>query len=478
LDVSDWTVSDAIAVRHTFPAGTMIDDQCAIVIFPGGTPVGQFGGVQVQVASTGQLGLNNGGDSVIVRDAGGLIITQMSYGSATNGNGLNLDPEVVGTSYVLHSNVPGATGNFSPGTLVTGAQFSGCAAIGTDTDMDGIPDVDDNCPMNANPQQEDCDLDGIGDACDSDPDLDGNGIQDNCDVMAPAGLVMNEIRIDQPGADNDEYVELRGLPGTSLQGLTIISIGDPTTTPDGNGGAIDSINSLSVSSGSPMVIPADGIFLIAESTFTLAGDVDAITTFDFENGDTTTYLLVTNFTGSLDQDVDLDDDGIIDANPPWGEVVDGISLIDCEVEPCGNLSYAASLGLPVLGPDIITVGKSQVSVLPAHAYRCSNIDEWRTGTFDPFDAMTADTPAALNPECIAVTPCPWDCAPDNGDGTYGNGSVNIDDLLGVINDFGATDSPCDNAPDNGDGTFGNGSINIDDLLGVINNFGPCGSIKH
>jgi hypothetical protein len=473
LDVSDWTVSDGVSVRHTFPSGTMIDDQCAIVVFSGGTPVGQFGGVQVQVASTGQLGLNNGGDSIVVRDSGGLIITQMSYTSTSQGDGLNLDPEVIGTSYVLHSNVPGATGGFSPGTLVTGAQFSGCAAIGTDTDMDGIPDIDDNCPLNANPQQEDCDLDGVGDACDSEPDLDGNGIQDNCDVMAPAGLVMNEIRIDQPSADNDEYVELRGLPGTSLQGLTIISIGDPTSAPDGNGGAIDSINSLSVSEGSPFVIPADGIFLITESTFSLAGDIDALMTFDFENGDTTTYLLVTNFTGSLDQDVDLDDDGVIDANPPWGEVVDGLSLIDCEVEPCGNLSYGASLGLPVLGPDIITVGKSQVSVLPAHAYRCPNIDEWRTGTFDPFDAMSADTPAAENPECVAETPCPWDCAPDNGDGTFGNGSVNIDDLLRVINDFGATDSPCDNAPDNGDGTFGNGAVNIDDLLGIINNFGTC-----
>ncbi|MEM7229366.1 MAG: hypothetical protein AAF432_11195 [Planctomycetota bacterium] len=65
-------------------------------------------------------------------------------------------------------------------------------------------------------------------------------------------------------------------------------------------------------------------------------------------------------------------------------------------------------------------------------------------------------------------PCPWDCAPSGG-----NGNVNIDDLLAVINAFGMTDSPCDNAPDNGDGTFGNNIINIDDLLGVINNFGAC-----
>ena len=35
-----------------------------------------------------------------------------------------------------------------------------------DSDGDGIPDVDDNCPNTANPDQNDFDLDGIGNACD------------------------------------------------------------------------------------------------------------------------------------------------------------------------------------------------------------------------------------------------------------------------------------------------------------------------
>ncbi|MEM7227904.1 MAG: DapH/DapD/GlmU-related protein [Planctomycetota bacterium] len=69
--------------------------------------------------------------------------------------------------------------------------------------------------------------------------------------------------------------------------------------------------------------------------------------------------------------------------------------------------------------------------------------------------------------------CPADCAPQNPDGTIGNGQVNIDDLLAVINSFGDPGGPCDSAPDNGDGTFGNGQINIDDLLATINAFGPC-----
>jgi len=69
--------------------------------------------------------------------------------------------------------------------------------------------------------------------------------------------------------------------------------------------------------------------------------------------------------------------------------------------------------------------------------------------------------------------CPADCVPDNGDGSYGNGVVNIDDVLAVINALGTGGGRCDFVPENGDGTFGNGVVNIDDLLGTLNAFGLC-----
>jgi hypothetical protein len=75
---------------------------------------------------------------------------------------------------------------------------------------------------------------------------------------------------------------------------------------------------------------------------------------------------------------------------------------------------------------------------------------------------------------LAPLPCVGDCTPQNIDGTYGNGSVNIDDLVAVINDFGSTaNGPCDVSPENPDGSLGNNAVNIDDLLTTLNAFGAC-----
>ena len=65
--------------------------------------------------------------------------------------------------------------------------------------------------------------------------------------------------------------------------------------------------------------------------------------------------------------------------------------------------------------------------------------------------------------------CPADIAPPGG-----NGAVNIDDLLLVINSWGSCPAPCppactaDISP-----SGGNCVVNIDDLLAVINGWGPC-----
>ena len=69
--------------------------------------------------------------------------------------------------------------------------------------------------------------------------------------------------------------------------------------------------------------------------------------------------------------------------------------------------------------------------------------------------------------CFTIPPCPKrsSCVGDIND----DGSVNVDDLLSVLNAWGLSSSDADIAPT----PFGDGVVNVDDLLLIINNWGPC-----
>jgi len=65
---------------------------------------------------------------------------------------------------------------------------------GFDADADGIADCFDNCPLAANPAQEDLDGDGLGNLCDD--DLDGDGIansEDNCPFAPNANQTDSDV---------------------------------------------------------------------------------------------------------------------------------------------------------------------------------------------------------------------------------------------------------------------------------------------
>lgn len=183
---------------------------------------------------------------------------------------------------------------------------------------------------------------------------------------------ISEIRIDQPGGDDDEYFELSGDPGASLAGLTYLVIGDGAFA-DGSG-VLEAVIDLSGNS-----LDSNGFFVVAESTFTL-GTANLNTTVQFENSDNVTHLLVRDFSGANGDDLDTDDDGVLDSQP-WSEIVDLIALVE-EANPPSSTEF--HYGPPQIGPD--------GSFVPGHVFRCD--EGWVIGEFDP--GAGDDTPGAAN----------------------------------------------------------------------------------
>lgn len=192
-----------------------------------------------------------------------------------------------------------------------------------------------------------------------------------------------EVRVDQPGIDFDEYIEISGAPGASLAGFTYIVIGDDDmqSAPFQNG-SIETVLDLS-----GLVIPADGSLLIAEKTFTL-GTPDALGSFNFESADNTTHMIVAGFSGFDGQDLDTNDDGVLEATP-WTSVASSVALL-LNAAPDGvNADFFYSLN--TVGPD--------AGVSPSHAWMCSDSLAWRVGAIDP--ASGADSPGMANAACGA-----------------------------------------------------------------------------
>jgi len=114
LDISNWFVNDALATRHVFLGGTILDPYGYLTVFGGGTfPQTVF----KQKASTGALSLNNIGDSVQIFNVGASLTEAVDYNSSGNHDqSIVRIPENASGVFVLHSGVPFYEGKlFSPG---------------------------------------------------------------------------------------------------------------------------------------------------------------------------------------------------------------------------------------------------------------------------------------------------------------------------------------------------------------------------
>lgn len=247
-------------------------------------------------------------------------------------------------------------------------------------------------------------------------------------------ICINEIRIDQPGADNDEYVELKGPPGASLDGLWFVVVGDGTATQ--GSGVIEVLVNLAGKS-----IPADGYLLIGEASMT-AATPDLVTGLNFENGDNVTHMLLRGLTATNGADLDADDDCALDQGA-FTEIVDAVTIGTGSAPPVAGAECGYAT---VVGPE--------KDVQAMHILRCRS-GGWVRGS----DAVIGgdDTPGAVN-GCDASTP---GCLGDlNGDQVVDNADLGI---LLVKWEF----------PDPSADLDGSGAVDGPDLGIMLSLWGPC-----
>ncbi|WP_010177256.1 ExeM/NucH family extracellular endonuclease [Aquimarina agarilytica] len=186
-------------------------------------------------------------------------------------------------------------------------------------------------------------------------------------------VFINELQINTSGLDW-EFIELQGIPGTDLSSFSILSI----ESDSGNSaGTIDQVISLNGQS-----IPEDGFWVAmspaAASEYGVTGDM-TIDNNSFENS-TTSFLLVSDFTGLINDDLDNDNDGVLDITP-WNSILDSITLKD---NGANDVAYSNT----VLGPS--------GNFLPSGAFRNPDAPNGNFSTTFLNFALSDGTPGKSN----------------------------------------------------------------------------------
>jgi hypothetical protein len=181
-------------------------------------------------------------------------------------------------------------------------------------------------------------------------------------IVQAQGLRIVEIRIDQPGPDLDEFFELAGPPGASLEGISYVVLGDDDVDLERGCGIVEERVDLS-----SLRLGADGLLCVAEPLARCT--VTERRSLNFENNDNVTHLLVRGCTARVGDDLDRDDDGQLDVQA-WDEVLDAVAIDEGRSVQCAGDEhvYAAQSVLP------------QGAFSAGHIRRCGDV--WQACDFE------------------------------------------------------------------------------------------------
>lgn len=179
--------------------------------------------------------------------------------------------------------------------------------------------------------------------------------------------VINEFVFNHAGADTHEFVEVFGAPSTNYATLSLLVIeGDSPGT-----GLVDRVYALDTTD-------INGYW------------VTGFLSDQLENG-TQTLLLVENFSGAVNDDLDTNDDGVLDVTP-WTQLIDSVAVNDGGAT---DRTYS---------PVVLTNGFDGIANVPGGASRIPNgvnttsVSDWRRNDFDGEGLPTFGTGTTVYPE--------------------------------------------------------------------------------
>ncbi|WP_136636732.1 ExeM/NucH family extracellular endonuclease [Pseudooceanicola onchidii] len=287
----------------------------------------------------GDAGLDLSNYTLLRLDGTGLIRSAIDLTGRVGDNGYYLvsSPQAISTLGVIGNQLipDNSFANFSATYLLVEG-FTGAVDDDVDTDDDGIIDaavwtdiqdsvavIDDDSPLVYSSNVVGPDGNFLAAGGYRSPDIVGGFVMhafgDFSDYTPTAGtyaapVVINELVVSTTGTDA-EFIELLGDANVNISDLSILTI-------DGTG-EIRTVLDLEGQTGD------NGYYILAspeaEAQFGVTPNA-AIANNTFSNG-SRTYLLVEDFTGTVGDDIDVNDDGVADACP-WASIWDGVAVID------------------------------------------------------------------------------------------------------------------------------------------------------